>query len=141
MGNLTFKVDFSELKAQAIKYETASKKIPAFLEKFLFKEALKLLNEVIENTPVDTENLKDSWKITEVKLDGDKIYVIIYNDVHELDRQKINYAGYVEYGHATTNGGWVDGVYMLTFALQDLERDMPENFKREFSEFLERYTL
>ena len=34
----------------------------------------------------------------------------------------IEYASYVEFGHRTVSGGWVDGQYMLTIAEEKLKR-------------------
>lgn len=37
----------------------------------------------------------------------------------------VKYASYVEYGHRTVNGGWVEGRYMLTISEEKLKRVTP----------------
>ncbi len=37
----------------------------------------------------------------------------------------VEYASYVEFGHRTVNGGWVDGQYMLTISEEKLKRIAP----------------
>lgn len=37
----------------------------------------------------------------------------------------VDYASYVEFGHRTVNGGWVNGKYMLTISEEKLKRIAP----------------
>ena len=37
----------------------------------------------------------------------------------------VEYANYVEYGHRTRNGGWVEGHFMLTISEEEIQRDAP----------------
>lgn len=37
----------------------------------------------------------------------------------------VEYASYVEFGHRTVNGGWVEGRYMLTISEEKLKRIAP----------------
>lgn len=60
----------------------------------------------------------------------------------------VKYASYVEYGHRQTPGryvpaigkklkaGWVNGVYMMTFAAAELERESPLIIEQRLAKFL-----
>mgnify|MGYP000048087142 FL=1 len=37
----------------------------------------------------------------------------------------VEYASYVEFGHRTVSGGWVEGRYMLTISEEKLKRIAP----------------
>ena len=37
----------------------------------------------------------------------------------------VDYASYVEFGHRTVNGGWVEGRYMLTISEEKLKTVAP----------------
>ena len=89
------------------------------------KEAKKLLNEigmklktrVVLKTPVDSGVLKKGWRS---KKEGD-LARIVYNNV--------KYGPHVEYGHRTKGGkSFVDGRYMLTKSVKEIESDMEKEF-------------
>lgn len=48
----------------------------------------------------------------------------------------VEYASYVEFGHRTTNDGWVNGQYFLTLSEQDLERLAPAVLERKLNDLL-----
>ena len=89
--------------------EEASKRLNNVSQKLVAKVKLK--------TPVDSGVLRRSWRS---KKDG-QFARIIYNNVH--------YAPYVEYGHRTRGGkSFVDGRYMLTKSVQEIEETMTSEF-------------
>lgn len=48
----------------------------------------------------------------------------------------MEYSSYVEFGHSTPSGGWVDGYFMLTISISEVERALPSRFNKEFKQFL-----
>lgn len=48
----------------------------------------------------------------------------------------VMYASYVEYGHVTVNGGWVDGHYFLTVSEQELEKLAPSVIEKKLEKLL-----
>ncbi len=42
----------------------------------------------------------------------------------------VEYASYVEFGHRTVNGGWVEGQHMLTFSEEKLKKVAPSVLER-----------
>lgn len=101
--------------------------IKTMIEKFLLDEAQKVLTLTIDNTPVDTGLLRENWELSDVRRRGDKIEVSIINNV--------KYASFVEYGHLSTKGKWVDGKFMCTLAIDEIKGKL----NRDFSIALERY--
>ena len=85
--------------------------------KALNKTAQKLVAKTKLKTPVDSGVLRRSWQ---TKKDGD-LARIVYNN--------IRYAPYVEYGHRTRGGrSFVDGRYMLTKSVKEIEDTMTSEF-------------
>lgn len=63
-------------------------------------------------------HLRRSWQVGTVKKQGNKFLVEIFNNVE--------YASYVEYGHRTRNSkSWVEGKFMLTISLKEVETLLP----------------
>lgn len=48
----------------------------------------------------------------------------------------VEYASYVEFGHRTVSGGWVNGHYFLTVSEQDLEKLAPTLIEKKLSALL-----
>lgn len=48
----------------------------------------------------------------------------------------VEYASYVEFGHRTPKGGWVQGHYFLTLSEQDLEKLAPAAIERRLEKLL-----
>jgi hypothetical protein len=49
----------------------------------------------------------------------------------------MRYASYVEYGHRTADHkGWVEGRFMLTISVQELERMAPALLEKKLIKFL-----
>lgn len=69
-------------------------------------------------TPVDTGRLKASWE-TEVTQHSARHYELhIYNAARN-PKNDTPYAKYVEYGHYSVTGKWVEGRFMLNRTLPD----------------------
>lgn len=127
--------NYNEFKKFVKSYESASRFFEIWLKGFLQENANWLLGRVIKDTPVDTGNLRREWKVTRVyKLSSGNIGFVIYNPA--------DYASYVELGHTTRNReGWVEGYYMCTININELERRMPRRFEKEFMTFMKGHGL
>lgn len=91
--------------------------------------ALRLLRRVKQKTPVKSGALKDNWSIGEVTRLGNTYSIEIRNN--------LDYSSYVEYGHRQTPGryvpaigkklkaSWVNGRFMLTISMNEIEAQMP----------------
>ena len=86
-------------------------------KKVLNKIGVRLKYKVSSKTPEDTGVLKKSWK---------------YRTVSENEgilSNNVKYAPHVEYGHRTRGGkSFVDGRYMLTKSVKEIESDMEKEF-------------
>lgn len=108
------------------------KRLNNFLETALEKFNLGILNKYAEEglaalrayTPRDTGKTADSWSYEIKREDG--IVSVIYNNSNVIDYVPI--AIILQYGHATRNGGWVEGIDYINPALvpvfNNLVRDM-----------------
>ncbi|WMM24050.1 HK97 gp10 family phage protein [Tissierella sp. MB52-C2] len=68
---------------------------------------------------------------TEVVKKG-RIYTIIISNI-------VFYAPHVEFGHKTINGGFVDGQFMMTISMDEIEDELPALLEKKFNDFLGEY--
>ncbi|MDO5785372.1 MAG: HK97 gp10 family phage protein [Eubacteriales bacterium] len=131
--------DFSELEGLEHDLRRIAKhdgEIRKASERVLNKLAKTVLAATKSNTPVRSGALRRNWQRTPVKVDvfRDEVSVKIYNITE--------YAPYVEYGHRiVVNGitvGFADGVLMLTTAVKDAEKILPEMVEEQIIAALER---
>lgn len=111
--------DFKQLQ----KYFDKFSKLNQNQTKELIKSAMnrlagEVLRKVTEKTPVDTGNLKRSWYVTDVQKQGRDYVVFVGSD--------LDYAKYVEYGHRVGEAGWVNGCFMLTLSVDEVENKTPK---------------
>ncbi|WWU65442.1 HK97 gp10 family phage protein [Clostridium baratii] len=122
-------VDFEEFKNFANNFKKMTFKYDKFLFDFLTKIAMDALAKTKKRTPVDTGELRRNWDITRVMKKGNDLIVYLYNSK--------DYASYVEMGHTTRNRtGWVEGYYMATISIEEVERKIPKRFEKEFIKFM-----
>ena len=108
----------------------------AWLTTFLLKEGMRFIAKVKPRTPVDTGDLRNHWQLQGITRDGDVLKCWFVNPMY--------YADFVEYGHAKPyksgaaegSPDWVDGYFMMTVTLDEIERAMPARFDAEFKKFL-----
>lgn len=95
--------------------------------------AARLLRKVILRTPVDTGTLKGSWRE-----ENNQFFVDIKGNKYEITiANSMSYASYVEFGHRSANHMfWVDGVYMLTIAEQEIQDIAPRLIEKRIYERL-----
>lgn len=125
---MSIKTDFSQLKKFTQSWIHASKEFEIFLEKFLIDMALEAMAEIKLRTPVDTGALLESWKLGEIKRSNRAVEIELINNQE--------YASFVEYGHETVNGGWVDGRLMMTIGIDEIQKKMPARFHEQFKAWL-----
>ena len=123
--------NYSEFEEFINKFNKISIWFNKFLFDFLTQNAIEALEKTKQRTPEDTGLLRKSWEITKVSRKGNELIVYLYNDKE--------YASYVEMGHSTPNGdGWVEGYYMMTISIEEVARNIPKNFEKEFAMFIKR---
>lgn len=100
--------------------ENMAKKAPAAGAKFLAHEGELLRGRAVNNTPVDTGNLRNSWKMRLVGLNRAEV------------SNNAEYAAHVEYGHRVKiHGKWtgkvVKGKRMLHKAFDETKDNFTED--------------
>ncbi|MDB2086861.1 MAG: HK97 gp10 family phage protein [Clostridium sp.] len=121
--------DYKEFEKFVDTYKKAAIEFDKFLNKFLIKCALDALGKTKKRTPVDTGGLKRNWFITRVMKKGDELVVWLYNSQ--------DYASFVEYGHTDrSRTNWVEGYFMATISIEEVQRKIPQRFEREFEKFM-----
>ena len=120
--------------------EELGKSMDWFLKKLLTLLADQLENNIIQNTPVDTGELRLWWFITDIVKNGDTYEVSIVNNKE--------YASFVEYGHRQTEGryvpalgkrlknGWVEGQYFMTIEAKKFEEIVDDIIRQAVEEML-----
>ena len=77
---------------------------------------------------VKTGHMKGSWRAKKaIKRDG-VWQATVFNPV--------KYAPYVEYGHRTVNGGWVNGRFIMSRSADEIERDASKIIEKEVNKEL-----
>lgn len=124
--------DFSQLENLKKYYARVAKEFNQFLEDFLFEQAMRALRKIKLRTPVDTGALRNAWTVESgVVKKGNTLIVVIKNP--------LEYASFIEYGHTKQNRiGWVDGYFMATISIQEVQDAMPKRFDKAFKDFLSR---
>lgn len=131
-----FNVEFRDLIEFHRKLLGASEGFEDFLKDFLIEMANRILVRVKrkDRTPVDTGALRNSWKLGNLISDGKNISVEILNGME--------YASYIEYGHRIVrNGaevGWYEGRFMLKISIDEIRKQMPHRYIKEFNAWCER---
>lgn len=147
--------DFSQFEQFAKNWQKMESGFADFLKGFLLEMALRVIAKVKPRTPVDTGALRAMWgvgsqNIVTKESTGGKISVdVSATDVAVIDMVGSNfeitiwngmsYASFLEYGHRTPSGGWVEGYFMFTISIDEVQRQMPLRFQKAFKEFLNSY--
>lgn len=105
---------------------------PAFKKECIVELANRLLAKAVLRTPVKDGKLRRGWTIGQVSITSTGAEIEVINPVY--------YSPYVEYGHRTRDHqGWVEGRFMMTLSVQELERELPGIMERKLEEFMLRY--
>ena len=117
-----FKKTFKFLKAMR------EKKFLSNLNKY-GERGVQLLSE---NTPRDTGLTASSWYY-KIEDDGETLTLTWYNS--NVKKDYFNVALMLQYGHATKNGGWIEGIDYINPALKplfdEMEKDIWEEVKSQ----------
>lgn len=85
------------------------------------------VNALRSYTPVDTGKTADSWNY-KIVTNRDRVTIEFYNsNVNEY----VPIALILQYGHATKNGGWVQGIDYINPAIQSVFQDMADEIWTE----------
>lgn len=138
MANVNFNIKEIELyKKNLERFIKDQDKISETIVKDI---ALRMVSDIIENTPVDTGTLRMGWlvqseEIAEARRNETITQEMIKNNLSVETEGKyyivkvtnvVSYAQAVEYGHRQVNRsgittGWKDGVFMMTIAEGKIE--------------------
>jgi len=144
--------DFRELEKFFQNFNDAYSDFDDFLRKFLLEMALRAVADIKGNTPEDTGALRNSWgvgnqalqtgrtkeqapsafeqaaTIESVVVDGDSLQITIFD--------LMDYASFVEFGHRFRDGRWNEGRLMMTVGIDEIQKQMPLRFNRDFKAYL-----
>lgn len=153
---------FDDLKQLAKSFQSAldTRVIERWIKEFLLEMAFRAERKIKKRTPVGVYgtytreikrgklkgqtrtykrkgshgktggHLRRNWQVGNVEKHGSAYVVEIYNNVE--------YASYVEYGHRTRNHkGWVEGRFMATISMDEIERQMPTFLEKKQVELLQ----
>jgi len=127
------KFDFTEFEELAKAFQQAQKTrvIERFIRDFLLEMAFRAERKIKKRTPVDTGLLRRSWRVGDVQRQGNAYVVEIINNTE--------YASFVEYGHRAGKDltRWVEGRFMATISMQEIERELPKYLERRMGELLD----
>lgn len=129
--------DFSEFERYRDNFMSMYVQFDAWIAQFLLKEGMRFIAKVKPRTPVDTGDLRNHWQLDGMSREGDVLKCWFVNSMY--------YATFVEYGHAKPyksgaaegSPDWVDGYFMMTVTLDEIERAMPSRFDAAFKKFLQ----
>lgn len=114
-------------------------------EKFLKKSFGNKWKEILEKygrlgveylsaaTPIDTGLTASSWEYEIIQ--NKSGLSIVWNNLNVVDngKYKLNIALLLQYGHATKNGGWVEGIDYINPALKPIFTKMADLAWKEVS--------
>ena len=99
------------------------------IDKRVLDKAVSIgLADAKRNTPVDTGFMRKSWAVTPTKKTASGAEKSLIN--------KADYSSYVNYGHRVVNRsgetvGWVPGRFILEKAVNKVEKQLVEEFRKE----------
>lgn len=112
--------------SSGIKQKGNFKKTNNFLRYVLDQQYLDILNKygaegvraLSANTPIDTGETASSWSYEIIR--GKNKIILAFNNDHI--EKGVPIAVILQYGHATRNGGWVEGIDYINPAIQPIFR-------------------
>lgn len=123
--------DYSDFKKLAKSFQKAldERVIERWIKEFLLEMAFRAERKIKKRTPVDSGHLRRNWRVGNVEKHGNAYVVEIINNTE--------YASFVEFGHRTRNcKGWVEGRFMATISMQEIERELPKFIEKKQVELL-----
>lgn len=159
--------DFSQFEEYIKKFEKMQKEFDTWLKTFLLQQAQRCIARTKTRQRgaglIDTGFMINAWVVGNeakvIKKGDDGKFTSDYastfaskasiNDVQMGQGGNLQitlgniaeYASFVELGHSTRNGGWVNGGFMLTISLDEINRAMPTRFNNDFKNFLKKWGI
>lgn len=122
--------DFRQVVEFKDKIEALTKSdIDNFIKLATREIAGRLMASAVNRTPVDTGTLRRGWRMTQVKKISDGYEIRVVNPTE--------YASWVENGHRTRSGGWVEGRFFLKNSELELKGDFQRIIENKLRRFLE----
>ena len=125
--------DFGEMEQLAKTFKTAldQRIIDRWIREFLLEMAYRADRKIKKRTPVDSGELRRNWQVGKVVRKGNAYEVEIFNNTE--------YASYVEHGHRAGQNSthWVEGRFMMTISMKEIERELPKFIEKKQVELLE----
>lgn len=127
----SFDIGDVERLAKNFKNALDERVIERYIRDFLLEMAYRADRKIKKRTPVDTGELRRNWTVGKVERYGDAYTVEIFNNTE--------YASFVEYGHRTGEdlAEWVEGRFMMTISMKEIEWELPRYIERRQVELLE----
>jgi hypothetical protein len=112
-------------KVKLVKFKTKGGKEVNFTAKIKSKHV-----EFTAHSNKTGGQLRRNWQVGNVEKQGDSYIIEIFNNTE--------YASYVEFGHRTMNHkGWVEGRFMATISMKEIEKDLPKFLEKKQTQLLE----
>jgi hypothetical protein len=125
--------EFGDVERLAKSFQKAldERLIERFIRDFMLEMAYRAERRIKKRTPVDTSQLRRNWKVGRVEKQGNAYVVEIYNNT--------DYASFVEFGHraGVDLTKWVDGRFMMTISMKEIEGQLSRYLQKRQAEFLE----
>ena len=150
--------DYKQLQKYLENLDNIDKDFEVFLKQFLLEMAQRVVRKAKLKTPVDTGALRNSYvigsgervlKATRCKSKSGKQKVtrdlskstvedikIIGNTMEVTIGNEMEYASFQEYGYPLRNGQWKQGHFMLTMAVDEIQKQIPKRFEKQFLQFI-----
>ena len=138
---MTIKINTKGLDGLLDKVSTLSPEIDGAVSRAMTDEGLSWRDDVRDNTPVDTGDLRRSWELTGPDKKGNKFEMDLNNP--------LEYAKYVELGHRQEPGRYVPAIgkrlkadfvkghYMLRDGTRRLEESLKPAVQKEVRKAIE----
>lgn len=140
--------DYKEYERWVKKLGIIKDDFDLWLKQFLLEQALRVIALGKPRTPVDTGYLRNSWYIGNQQIVQKENYetgqaeidtsqsdiasiAVIGNTLEVEIGLGADYASYIEYGHHS-----YEGRYMLTISIDEVQRQIPARFNKEWLQFL-----
>ena len=128
--------DYSGFQDYRNRFNIMATQFDVWLYQFILNEGMRFIARVRPRTPVDTGDLRNHWQIESVSRVGNTLHCWFINPMR--------YATHVEYGHAKPyksgaaegSADWVQGYFMMTITLDEIQAAMPRRFNTQFTNFL-----
>jgi len=158
--------DYSQFEKYVKNFEKMADEFEEWLKTFLLQQAQRCIGRTKQRQNalnlIDTGFMINAWTVGDeakvIKQGEDGKFTSNYDSAFAsqatIDSVKqignsleitlgniAEYASYVELGHSTRSGGWVNGGFMFTISMDEIDRAMPTRFQNEFITFLKKWEV